>query len=562
MELIRKLLEEAQGLFKDMSRTQHATVGALIVSVTFALIIVVVMGSRVEDIGRVPLPIEVEAANVKEIQNTLSAAGIEPAEYREGRIWVDREQEQDAILLLAENSMLPDDTGPLFDEMLQRWDFTVTGQQSDAMMLLARQNAMALMIERLDPIKDAQVIYSGEERKYLFGPKNRERAAVKVTTKLGRELDQGTADTIVALVAAAKTGLDEQDVVVTDQRGHHFRSRDRNSLYERAMKQLNLEGQRRDELVDRVERLCLAAIPGCQAWAFVDVRVNMDEIRRHKEDYEDGPKTRSRSEKYETESISEPPAETGTRPNIATASAMGSGGNREVETSSRKLSDVDYQNDVEVTDTRVAPKIEHITVSSIVQMPYKYVLETDEQGNPIEGQYVTLTDYQGNTLVDEMGRPVRKRVPDPEKMLQGEALAKLERQIELAVGRLAGMEGVEIDILQVPYPENQEVGTVPVASTTLALEWASEHWATILLLCVLSCLIYVAYSQASRALPSEEVDLNEEEALALSMVPEMSEADQVHANFEAMRNKLSDLISENPRKSAQLVRKWMTRDSY
>lgn len=562
MEVLRKLMEEARSLLKDMSRTQQVGVLVLVISVTAMFASIVAVGSRSKDIGNVPLPLEVEASDVKEMQELLSAGGIEPTVYKEDRIWVPMHQEQDAVLLLAEQNMLPSDAQPMFDEMLKRWSFDVTKGKSDAMMLLARQNAMARMIEKLEPVKEANVIYSGAERKYLFGPKNRERAAVKVTTKLGKELDQSTADTIVALVTAAKSGLEEKDVVVTDQHGRHFRSRDDNSLYERAMKQLGLESTRREELGDRVERLCLAAVPGCQAWGFVDVRMNMDQIKRHKEDYEDGPKLRARSDKTEEQHVKEPPAEVGTRPNIGRASNMGSTGMTERSTRSQKKSDVTYQNDVEITDTTVAPQVEHITVSAIVQLPYKYVQEKDEQGNPIEGQYVIVKDHNGDPVYDEQGRPVRKRVPDPDKELQGEELAKLEKQIELAVGRLSGAEGVEIDILQVPYPESQEWVEGPEPKSAAMMRWAQQHWATVLMFMALIFVFYFAYTQANQALPSEEIDLDDEEGVALTMMPKMSEADQANANFEAMRNKLGDMISENPQKSAQLVRKWMTRESY
>ena len=87
----------------------------------------------------------------------------------------------------------------------------------------ALENEVARMIETIDGIEKARVIYNAAERKPLFRAPFRQRAAVVVTMKEGKELSQSIADTIIHLTAFARSGLDEKDVIVSDQTSRCFR---------------------------------------------------------------------------------------------------------------------------------------------------------------------------------------------------------------------------------------------------------------------------------------------------------------------------------------------------
>jgi flagellar biosynthesis/type III secretory pathway M-ring protein FliF/YscJ len=81
------------------------------------------------------------------------------------------------------------------------------------------------------------------------------------------------------------------------------------------------------------------------------------------------------------------------------------------------------------------------------------------------------------------------------------------------------------------------------------------------MLVVLAILLFAIYAQASRAIPSEEFEIPEEEALGISMVPEITEVDQANATFEQMRDRVNEVVSEDPKKAAGLVRKWLKRET-
>jgi flagellar biosynthesis/type III secretory pathway M-ring protein FliF/YscJ len=54
----------------------------------------------------------------------------------------------------------------------------------------------------------------------------------------------------------------------------------------------------------------------------------------------------------------------------------------------------------------------------------------------------------------------------------------------------------------------------------------------------------------------------EEPSAAMPMMPELSDVDKANAQFEQLRGKVADLVEEDPRRAAGLVRRWMTKENY
>ncbi len=547
MDVLRQLIDDARGVLKEMSTTQRVAMMMMVVTVGSLLLFVVYIGSGSQEKGVIALPLPVEPQDSKEIIEKLKAAGYGPLEYNleDKRVLVPMDQAQKALLYLAQENLLPRG-GAGLEEMLDKMSFSDPTVKSKEMLLAGRRNEVIRLIQMIDSVKEAKVIYSDEARNSLFGPPMRQKASVIVQTKLGRELTQKEASTIIALVAAAKAGLDPAQVEVADQHGRHFRSETPDSLDALATNQYMLEKQRNDALRDKIENLCRAAIPRAEVWAFVDHRLNMNKRHNHTRTYSDGPKTRERSEKRDMHSLKAPPAETGARPNVGRASQV-AGAMTEETTESMKIQSRDYQPSVADNIIEFAPEIESLTISAVVHLPFQYGEE--------------LKDDKGQPILDELtGQPKRKLESAP--ALTPEKEAELKRSIYSASGIFIGQERVSVEVMQVPWTAPLEVVTPKPPAAQQAYEWLKTNLFPLVIFFGLLFSVYVIYSQAKRAVPAEELELPGEDLLSLSMGAPPSEADQKHAQYESMRNKISELVSDDPKKAANLVKKWMRRENF
>ncbi|MCX7935138.1 MAG: hypothetical protein N3A66_07765, partial [Planctomycetota bacterium] len=394
-------------------------------------------------------------------------------------------------------------------------------------------------------------IYSDTTPSALYRAPSRPRAAVVVKTKLGKILDQKTAETIIALVAAAKANLDEKDVQVTDDKGRHFTVIDREGL--EAMGNVKwADEQRRNEIEQRkIENLIRAAVPGCEAYVFLDHKIDYTRRERHEVKYGEGTKVHTIKDKREMRTTKGREAEPGARTNVT--GTVEAGGEREETTEVNSREEATIQPDKTETLEKPAPEVKALTIAAVVQMPYEY--RKDEKG-----EWIPEVDAAGNPLRDEHGRVVRKKFSASVEEFVKNTKEKLERQIRLAAGMLPGAQNMEVEILPVPYPESQEFPPLPPPSYRRFWEWFRDNVIPFIMIFVILLFGCFLYAQAKRALPHEEAQLPEEEPLAL--IPEMSEMDKQQATFESMRSNIAKNVAEDPRKAANLLRRWMKRDAY
>ncbi len=564
-------MDDARAVLADMTPTQRFSVFTLLLTVTALLIFAMHMGATKAKQGATPLPITVEPAQAKELIEQLNSKDLGPAEFRtDMKIWVPIEKSRQALLFLAQEDMLPQDSALGIQKMLEKWTFSTGKPKSDAMMRLGLGNDVARLIETIDIIKEAKVIYSGPGTNRLFRPAQKKRAAVTVRTKFGKELTQDVAETIINLVAAADAGLDKKGVQVTDQHGRHFQAEDRSDIAFVGARKFAAEQRQNRLLADKIESLCRQFVKGCEAWAFVETDIAYDQVQIFHQDYAEGPVLRKQTEKETSESTKSRSAEVGTRPNIAGAGNLQQNGNRELTKTSRKTTDQTNQNDYTQTWTKKSPYLKSKTVSAIVQMPYVYkrgvkqkdgtykFTQTKDDGTPAD--YIPEEGPDGSVVMDEDGKPIlRKFSSEP---LDDAKRLKLQKMIAQAVGISLAEIPERIQILDVPYPESREFVKAPPGATAKLFQVIRMRIMQIggmMLLLVLSLFVYM---QARKAMPSEDVELPDDKTVAIDMLPPMSEQDQEHAAFEAVRAKIADAVAENPNKAAGLVRRWMTKENY
>lgn len=555
MNALKQIFENLRTMMREMSAMQRASIMTFIVTVALLLAFVVYLSSLGRREIEIALPLRVAPSDANELINKLTGEGCGPVTYdvdkEEIRIPMDKRDK--AIRFLAAQKLLPRDAASGFEKMLKTVSFSDTQVITEEKMRVALQNEIGWMIEGMEGVKEARVVYTDGGPASLFRPQFKRRATVKVTMELGKNLDQEMAESIIRLVAYARAGLDEQDVYVTDQKGNHFHIRDTKEMNYLSAAKIKQQEEMNERLRRKVEELIRHAIPNSEAFAFIDTKFDFTEETTYRKEMLQGVVTRNIAEKQSKKTEEGPAAEAGTRPNVARASESSGGGRYAKTDFNRKSSDVIREPGFTEVRRKKDPEVKSITVSAIVHLPYQTIVNE-------KGEYEYLKDDKGNLILDPVTKlPITKKIPMPK--LTDEQIQELENNILLAVGMVPGQETVKnVNIQQVQWTPPLEPPPPPPPATTQVREFLEQKFVPLLLLGVVVVVIGMLISQAKRAIPPE---MEEEEEVKIPAVPPLTEIEQANADFEALRSQLSELIEENPTRAATLIRRWMTaREGY
>jgi hypothetical protein len=439
-------------------------------------------GATPEEAGRHPLPVDAEPAGIDVVLAKLKNRGIQSAEYdpESRRVIVDAGEEKRAVIALAEEGLL---NAFGFIETLERW--VLSGAKTKLMTWVTMHhgcaNEVARLIENLDSIEDARVIYPNDYVFTLFGgPRYRETAFVRVGTRMGKPLDEGEVNAIIALVAAARTRFDPRDVVVVDQMGNKFRASPPKGLNAMARRRWDYEFSLDEQLRREVEMLVRREIPNIAYGGDVNA------FPRHEVEFGFQERIRKTAKRGTTQTGSGSPSEDpvvrlGVR---RAAIADDSGYYRTGESSP--------------ADIVFAPSVRNLAIFVIIHLPYR--IKRDEEGRPIQAR-----DRSGEPLIDpETSLPVWEKESVPSlRDLQPEIL---RRRIACAAGIPLEEIPEKIDIFQMPWMAFPADGEAVPAR---AGNWFKSCFPAILALCCLLTAFMFIRRRFIRPVPAGREDMFE-----------------------------------------------------
>jgi flagellar M-ring protein FliF len=361
------------------------------------------------------------------------------------------------------------------------------------------------------------------------------RASVLVETSFGKDISQDVADSIIRLVSASMAGLQKDNVQLTDQKGRHYYARDAENASFLAVQRQEHERRVEEEMRQKVEALVRSYYPGTEAYGFVNVVLDMDQREKQTRTVLEGMPLRTRSHKIEQETTEAPPAEVGTIPNVAGAPNT-AGGATSHSTYAEKMSETTNENSYEEMQEVFAPgAVEDLSVSVVMHLPSRPVRE------PETGEFV---------LDEQTGEPQRQAAPE----LGEDELVGLQMAIAEAVNH---QQWREIQVKQVPWEPAYEPRLERDWALVLA-RFAAENIGLLLLTGVAVACLVMIWTQVRRVIPAEEMlGLEEEVEPETSPFEQVSDQDRANEEFEQMRNRVSDLVNEDPKKAASLVRRWL-----
>ncbi len=277
-ERLRGALATIREQLGQMTATQKLLIGSLAVILVMTLFVVGQYAGRPAMVELLP---GATADEMMRAETTLSSVGIS-SESRQGRLMVAAGDQHRAMAQLAERRALPADGEQiLYANLSERQSWQNSRRQNEQLFLIATQNELSRMIEKLRGVRRAEVQLDVPEANGIGRVVRTPTASVVVQSESGSGLSQPMVDAIAELVAWSRAGLDVRNVRVIDAAtGRSRRPSDPDDIVpstyiEHASR---IESMTREKLLD-----LLSYIPGVQV--AVTAQVDVTRVNRETRSY-------------------------------------------------------------------------------------------------------------------------------------------------------------------------------------------------------------------------------------------------------------------------------------
>jgi flagellar biosynthesis/type III secretory pathway M-ring protein FliF/YscJ len=274
MRFIRAYIEQIRRLWVALSLSARLALLLLVMLVSVTLVwLVTAVGSRPQSVALFNTALSDEQNG--QARTLLQRENIN-VRIADGLLTVPADRRDDAVALLASQSILPSDPASELDRLVRESTIWRTRDDTDRLTQELRQEQLARLIARFPGMRTAQVILEPGKPRMLGTPAVSPTAAVSVTLKSGHVMDRQLVKAVADLVSGSMGNMKACDVrIVAD--GRSYRAKDEQGADLEQMEMV-VEQERRFE--DKVQNL-LQYING----VLVAVYVEPDTVRsRHTEE--------------------------------------------------------------------------------------------------------------------------------------------------------------------------------------------------------------------------------------------------------------------------------------
>ncbi len=200
--------------------------------------------------------------NTDELIETLDYMDANQIEYQlKGNTVYVRENEYDNIKLgLSRQGISSGEAEAGTDIIMQDMGFGVSQRVEAERLKHAREQQIARTIEELGSVARAKVLLAMPKENVFARREKLASATVVLTLRRGSVLSSEEVDAVVDIVASAVQGMQPSRVTVTDNAGRLLNSGSQDSLSARSRKEYELEKQREDELLAKIDSILIPIV--------------------------------------------------------------------------------------------------------------------------------------------------------------------------------------------------------------------------------------------------------------------------------------------------------------
>ena len=545
MDFLNKAFAQLTDLFRSMTPATRVTTGLLLVAVVVSLGYLFThetSGPQVDLMNGVPVP----PAHIPVMEAAFSKAGLNSYEVRGTQIYVPRGLKEAYMGALADAKAMPPNINTVLEKSIEDTSPFTSQKERDALLKIAKQKMLAMIIGQMQNIDSAYVLYDTEKR----GGLRREeitKASVSVKPLGAGQLDDQQVSAIRYLVAGAVASLKPENVTVADLNGgvHHGSPESGGSASDNpyvSLKRIH-EQDWRTKILN-----ALSYVPGVT----VTADVLLDPQRKQRStSVKYAPKPVAVSEKDESrESSSEgggPGGEPGYLANAANrpASVAPSRSRASHNEESQSKREVVSLPDTEQTE-RERIGLTPTKVSVSIGIPASYFAKVWHEQNPAkEGE--------------EPKEPQKNDLAQVEQEVVGSIRSYVANLLPVAEGVADRTELVDVKTFQDLTPE-----PLPTPNLTdRAVTWLGQYWMSVGMvgLALLSLLILRSMIRAVPSImasPTGSKLIGDDEDDELS--PEETAARRLSrftGSGPSLRDELSELVQEDTDTAANILKTWI-----
>ena len=261
----------------DMMR-QMALVVVLVICVAIAIFILI--WAREPDYR--PLA-KMETQELIETLDYLDASRID---YRlEGNTVYVRSDEFQNIRLGMTRQGLTSTSDAGTDIIMQDMGFGVSQRVELERLKHAREQQIAASIEDISSIQKARVLLALPKENVFARREKKASATVVLTAKRGAVIAGEEVDAVIDIVASAVQNMEPSNVTVTDSKGRLLNSGSQDSLSARARKEYEIERQREQEYLEKIDAILIPVLGIGNYTAQADVTMDFTAMEQTQRSY-------------------------------------------------------------------------------------------------------------------------------------------------------------------------------------------------------------------------------------------------------------------------------------
>lgn len=222
----------------------------------------------------------------EELIETLDYLDSSQTEYRlEGNtIYVRADEFQSIRLGLTRQGLVrSDDVGA--DIIMQDMGFGVSQRVETERLKHAREQQISATIEELSSVQKARVLLAMPKENVFARREKKASATVVLTAKRGKVISGEEVDAVVDIVASAVQGMEPSKVTVTDSNGRLLNSGSQDSISARARKEYEIERQREQEYLDKIDAILIPVLGMGNYTAQADVSMDFTAVEQTQRTY-------------------------------------------------------------------------------------------------------------------------------------------------------------------------------------------------------------------------------------------------------------------------------------
>ena len=222
----------------------------------------------------------------QELIETLDYMDANQIEYRlEGNTVYVRSDEFQTIRLGMTRQGLTGSSDAGTDIIMQDMGFGVSQRVEMERLKHAREQQIAATIEDISSIQKARVLLAMPKENVFARREKKASATVVLTAQRGKVIAGEEVDSVIDIVASAVQNMEPSAVTVTDSNGRLLNSGSQDSLSARARKEYEIERQREQEYLEKIDAILIPVLGIGNYTAQADVSMDFTALEQTQRSY-------------------------------------------------------------------------------------------------------------------------------------------------------------------------------------------------------------------------------------------------------------------------------------